>query len=148
MAQKRHKAEEARGDGLISGFYVVMKELDDVLSRSARQENFRHSLFLESRQIFLRNDTTDEHENVVHSFFTQQLDDARAEGVVSTTQYRNADGINVLLKRGCGDHLGCLPQSRVDDFHACIAQGSGDDFCSAVMTIKARLRDQNSNFSS
>ena len=70
---------------LIAGFDVVLEELDDVFGGGAGEENFGDALFFKSRQVFLRNDTADKDQDVVHAFFTKQLDDAWAECVVSPT---------------------------------------------------------------
>ena len=70
---------------LIAGFDVVLEELDDVFGRGAGQEDFSDTLLLESRQIFLRNDTANKDQDVVHALFPKQLDDAWAECVVSPT---------------------------------------------------------------
>src|SRR3990170_5838706 len=55
---------------------------------------------------------------------------------------REPDGIDVLLQRGVGDHLGGLPQAGVDDFHPGVAQGAGDDLRSSIMAIQAGLGNQ------
>ena len=108
---------------------------------------FGDSLLLKLRQIFLRNDTADENQDVVHPFLAQQLNDTRAESVVRTTQDRNADGVDVFLKRSRSDHLRCLTQAGINHFHTGIAQGTCDDFGSSVMAIKPGLCDKNSNLS-
>jgi hypothetical protein len=39
-----------------------------------------------------------------------------------------------------------LAQASVYDLHACVAEGTGDDFGAAVVAIEAGLGDQHANF--
>ena len=43
--------------------------------------------------------------------------------------------------RGVDDGLGRLPQAQIDDFHARLDQGPGDDLGPAVVAVQARLGD-------
>ena len=72
---------------LISGFDVFLEKLDDVFRGGAGEEGFGDALFLESGQVFLRDDAADEDQTVVHSFFTEQFDNSRAKCVMRATQY-------------------------------------------------------------
>ena len=54
--------------------------------------------------------------------------------------------VGVLLERGRGDHLRRLAQAGVDDFHAGVAQGAGDDLGAAVVAVETRLGDDDSSF--
>ena len=126
---------------LSARFNVVAQKLDDVFGRSAGKKYFRDALFFQLRNIFLWNDAADEDEAVVHSFFAQQLDDARAESVVSAAQDRHTDGVHVFLERGGRDHLGRLAQTGVDDFHAGVAEGGGDDLRTAIMPVETWFGD-------
>lgn len=70
---------------LVAGFDVVLEELNDVFGGGAREENFGDALLLQSWQVFLRDDTADKDQNVVHALFSKQLDNAWAECVVCPT---------------------------------------------------------------
>src|SRR5215207_8165456 len=93
---------------------VLAEELDDLFGRGAGQEDRRDALFLEARDVLLRDDAADDDEAIVHPALAQQIDDARAERVVCTAQNRDADGVHILLQRGGRDHLRRLAQTRVD----------------------------------
>ena len=82
---------------LISWFDVVVEKLDDVFRGGAGQEDFGDALFLQSWQVFLRNDAADQNKDVIHPFFTKQLNDAWAECVVRATENRDAHSVHVLL---------------------------------------------------
>src|SRR5581483_3964854 len=54
--------------------------------------------------------------------------------------------VHVFLQSGVDDHLRRLPQAGVDDFHAGIAQGTGNHLGAAVVTIQAGLSDEDADF--
>ena len=51
--------------------------------------------------------------------------------------------IHVLLQRRFDNHLRGLPQTRVNDLHPSIPQCAGDDLSPTVVTVEARLGNQN-----
>jgi hypothetical protein len=53
-----------------------------------------------------------------------------------------ADDIDALLDGGGDDDLGRDAQPGVDDLHAGVAQGRGDDLGAAVVAVEARLADE------
>ena len=53
-----------------------------------------------------------------------------------------ADHVGVLLRRRGHDLLGALPEAGVDDLHARVAQGAGDDLRPPVVAVEARLGHQ------
>ena len=53
-----------------------------------------------------------------------------------------ADCIDVLVDGNAGDVVGSFAQPRIDDLGAGIAQRKRDDLGADVMTIEARLCDQ------
>ena len=69
----------------------------------------------------------------------------RHECHVRTRQDREPDRIGILLDDRFDDLLGRLMQARVDHLHARIAQRAGDDLCTAVVTVKPRLGDNNAD---
>ena len=52
------------------------------------------------------------------------------------------DHVDVFLEGGLGDHLRGLADTRVDDFHASVAEGARDDLGTAVVAIEAGLGDE------
>src|ERR1043166_4743026 len=71
--------------GLVTWFDVGLEKLDDVFGRGAGKKYFGNSLLFQFWQIFLRHDTADQDQAVIHALLTKQLDDARAESVVCAT---------------------------------------------------------------
>lgn len=116
---------------------------NDILGRCSRKENLRNALIFQYGNVLSRYYSTDKNERVVHSIFSEKVDDARAEGLMGPAEDRDPDGVNILLKSRGGDHLGRLPEPGVDHLHSGIAESTGDDLRSAVVTIKARLGYQN-----
>lgn len=57
----------------------------------------------------------------------------------------HADDVDVLLDGGAGDHLGGLPEPRVDDLEPGVPERPGDDLGPAVVPIEPRLGDQHPN---
>jgi hypothetical protein len=117
--------------GLLCLFGLLNKtpphEMDNVLRGGSGKKYFRDSCFFEFGNIGFRNCAADQH-------------------VVRSRKNREANYVNVFLDGGRGDHFRRLPKSRVYDFHPRIAQGTSNDFCAPVVTVEARLGDQNSNF--
>jgi hypothetical protein len=143
------------GDGVERGPQVTSKEsgardafvneIHDVLGGGSGKEDFGDAGLLEGGDVGLRDNAPDENGDVGHAFFMKELHELRADGVVGAGEDGKADDVDVFLDGGGGDHLGSLPQAGVDDFHAGIAEGAGDYFCAAVMTIKTRLGNQHTN---
>ena len=119
---------------------------DDVLGVGAGEKNFGDACLLEGGNIGFGNDAADEDHDVVHIFFVEEVHELRAEGVVRAAEDREADDVDIFLGSGAGDHLGGLAQAGVDDLHAGVAEGAGDDFGAAVVAIEAGLGDENANF--
>src|SRR6185503_1068142 len=61
---------------------------------------------------------------------------------VGARQDRQPDHVDVLLERRGRDHLRRLPQSRVDDFEALVAQTAGEHLGATVVPVEAGLRDE------
>src|SRR5580700_1430935 len=111
--------------------YALVDELDDVLGGSSGQENFRDAGFFQGRDIGFGNNAADKDGNVVHAFFAEQGHELRADGVVGAGEDGETDDVHVFLDGGGGDHLRGLAQTGVNDFHAGVAEGAGDDFGAA-----------------
>jgi hypothetical protein len=58
-------------------------------------------------------------------------------------QDRNADRVNVILKRRRRDHLWRLPQARINNFHPGVPERTRNHLGPSVMTIKPRLGNKN-----
>src|SRR5258708_31086298 len=122
-----------------------MDEVDDVLRGSAGKEDFGDAGLFEGGDVGFGDDAADEDGDVVHALVVEELHQLRADGVMRAGEDGEADNVDVFLDGGGGDHLRGLAQAGVDDFHAGIAQGTGDYFCASVMAIEARLGDQHTN---
>ncbi len=64
---------------------------------------------------------------------------------MSAGQDRQADGVNVFLNGGGDDLFRRLTQACIDHFHPGVAEGAGDDLGTAVVTVEARLGNQNAD---
>ena len=49
-------------------------------------------------------------------------------------------------RAGGGDHLRGLAKAGIDNFHAGVAEGAGNDLGAAVVAVEAGLGDQHANF--
>ena len=121
--------------------YAFVDEIDDVLGGGAGEKDFGDACFLEWRYVGFGDDAADEDGDVVHAFVAKQIHQLGANGVVRAGEDGEADDVNVLLNGGRSDHFRGLTQARVDNFHAGIAEGAGDDFSAAVVSIQPRLCD-------
>ena len=75
----------------------------------------------------------------------EQRDDFRDQGHVGAGEDREADRVGVLLDHRLGDLLGRLVQAGVDDLHAGVAEGAGDDLGAAVVAVEAGLGDDDAD---
>ena len=85
-----------------------------------------------------------EDHDVIESAVLQLSDDAREEGEMRARQQREPDAIRILLEDGLGDLFGSLMQPGVDDLEPMVPESSGDGLGTAIMTVKARLRNDDS----
>jgi len=65
---------------------------------------------------------------------------------VGAGEDREADAVDVFLNGGGDDHLRGLAKARVDDLHASVAQGAGNDLCAAVVAVKAGFCNQDADW--
>src|SRR6267378_81952 len=117
--------------------HTFADEVDDVLRGRAGEENFSDPGFLEGGNVRLGDDAADEDGDIGHAFVAEQIHELRADGVVSAGEYGETDDVDVFLDRSRGDHFRGLTQAGVDDFHASVAEGAGDDFGASVMAVQA-----------
>src|SRR5947207_2170508 len=125
---------------------VAGDEIDDVLHRRAGQEDAFDPDLVQLRDVHVGNDAADHHEHVVQPLLAEQFHHARADVHVRAGQDREADGVRILLERGRDDLFRRLPEARVNDLHAGIAQGPGDHLGAPVVPIKARFRNDYADF--
>ena len=124
---------------------IFANELRDILSRCTGEKDFGDALLLKFGDVFLRNNSSQDYQSVLHSLFAQQRNDSRAQRVMRAAQDRHSDCVNVLLQSRRRDHLRGLTQAGVDDFHAGIAQRARDYLGAAIVTIEAGFGNQNTN---
>ncbi|MCU1252606.1 MAG: hypothetical protein JWQ49_5635 [Edaphobacter sp.] len=79
--------------------------------------------------------------------FTEQGGDTRDDDVVGAGEDGEADAVDVFLDGGGDDHLRGLAKAGVDDLHARVAEGSGDDLGSAVVAVQAGLGYEDADWS-
>ena len=89
-----------------------------------------------------RNDTASEDSDVVGVLIPEQLTDAGQQGVMGAGQDREADTVHILLNGGRNNLLRSLVQPGVNDLETCVAEGTGDDLGTAVVTVQARLSNK------
>ena len=120
-------------------------ELDDIPHRRTRLEDTVHAKGLEARDVGIRDDPANEHEDVIHALFAQERHQTGHDVVVRAGEDREPDHVGILLQRRRRDLLRRLAKARVDHLHAGIAHGARDDLGAAVVAIEARLRDDDSD---
>src|SRR5690348_2415337 len=118
---------------------IATDERNDVVHRGARLEHGGNAGLLQILNIHVGNDAADQQEHVVHFVLLQKVVHARHDGVMSTAEDRQSDDIDVFLKSGSNNHFGCLTQTGVNDFHACIPESACDYFRATVVAVQARL---------
>jgi hypothetical protein len=134
-----HAARLYNEKGLTRNAFV--DEVDDVLGGCTGQEDFSDARFFERRNVRFGNDATEQHGDVVHAFFAEQIHQLRADGVVRAGENGQADDVDVFLNGGGGDHFRRLAQAGVNDLHARVAEGARNDFSPAVVAIQPGLGD-------
>src|SRR5882757_5881632 len=149
FAQKRKRKavgpacgrQAAAGQKKLSGGVLFVDEIDDILGGCSGEKNFGDARLFERGNVLAGNDAADQHGDVVHAFFAQEIHELRADSVVGAGEDGEADNVDVFLYRGGGDHLRGLPEAGVDDFHAGVAEGAGNDLGAAVVAVEAGLGD-------
>ena len=75
--------------------------------------------------------------HLLHQFFTDWQMGSGHDG--------EANHIHVLLEGRIDDLVDTLMEACVDYFHPCVPESLGNDLCSPIMAIEARLRNQYTN---
>src|SRR2546425_667115 len=125
---------------------VVAHPIDDVVRGRAGAEDTLEAQLLKLGDVIVRDDAAAEEDDVVHAALLQLLHYAREELQVSTGEDGEPYDVGVLLKRGLGDHFGGLADACVDDLEAGVAEGPGDYFGAAVVSVEAGLGDDDLDF--
>src|SRR5262249_32018908 len=110
-----------------------------------RLKDGSHAGLLQSFDVLIRNNAAYQHDDVVHLVLLEQFHDARDDGIVGTRENGKADHVDVFLKRCVDHHFRGLPQAGVDNFHAGIAQSTGDYLGAAIVAVKPGFGDQNAD---
>src|ERR1035438_5791366 len=105
---------------------------------------FFRSQCLESGDVVVGDDPTDQQQDVLSTFGLEEVDDPRDEYQVGPGEQRETEGVRVFLDDGLDDLLGRLVQSRVDDLETGVAKGASDDLGATVVPIKTGLGDDDS----
>ena len=106
------------------------------------REDARDARRLEAIEVRLGDDAAAEDDDVARAALLQLVDDRGEERVVRAAHDGQSDGVDVLLHRGGGDHLGRLVQARVDDLEPRVAQRTRDDLGASVVPVEAGLGDE------
>src|SRR5208282_117979 len=125
--------------------HVLANKLHDVVHRGAGLEDGGHADFLEPFDILIGDDAADHYHHIIHFVLLQQVHHARHDGVVRAREDRQPDDLHVFLERRADNHLRRLAQAGVDDLHAGIAEGAGNNLGAAVMAVEAGLRYQDAD---
>src|ERR1039458_5908335 len=125
--------------------HVLADEFYDVVHRGAGLEDAGDAYLFQSFHILVGDNAADQHQHIVHLIFLEQVHHARNNRIVRARKNREADDLNVFLERGIDNHLRGLAEAGVDDFHAGIAKGAGNDLGATVVTVEARLGDQDAD---
>src|SRR5437867_5898995 len=123
----------------------LFEERDDIAQGGSRSEHGFDPGTLQFRFVLLRDDAPSNDDDVPRLPLPEQADDLGKQRHVGAAQGGQADRVDVLLDRGLDDVLGRLPKARVDHLHARVPQRPGDDLRPAVVSIEARLRDQDAD---
>src|SRR5438093_1287078 len=131
----------SRAAGGAPGGCVLAHPVDDIERRGAGAEDSLESHLLELWQVLMRDDPPTEEDHIVDPPFLQLFHHSWEQLQVCAGEDGEPDDVRVLLECRLSDHLRRLPDARIDDLEAGVAEGSGDDFGAAVMSIEAGLGD-------
>src|SRR6266496_4887120 len=128
--------------------HIVTHEIDDLLRRCPGTEATLDAHRLDGRYILIRQDASGGHQDIVHAFLLEQLHYFGEKGHMRARENTHQYSIHVFLDGRLNDHLRCLTNTCINYFHAGITQGTGNHFCTSIMSIQARLGDQYANWAS
>ena len=125
----------------LPGVERLLEPLVDGCKRRARREERGDTDLLERGDVVIGDDAAAEHHHVAEAPLAQQLQHPAEQRHVRAREQREPDGVGVLLQRRLRHLLGRLVQAGVDDLEAGVAQRPRDHLGAPVVTIEARLRD-------
>src|SRR5205809_3278687 len=135
-----------RGGEFVSLFTHIIPDVrNDVFRGRAGLKNSRHAGFFQFRNILIRDDASDDDQNIVEAFFLHEFGDAGTKRHVRSRQYGESYDVGIFLQSRVDDLFGSLPQAGIDDFESRIAKGPSDDFCAAVVSIEFGLGNDDAN---
>ena len=100
---------------------ALVNEIDDVLGGGSGKKDFGDAGLFQGGNVGFGNNAADEHRDVGHAFFVEELHELGADSVVGAGKDRETDHVDVFLDGGGGNHFGSLAQAGVNDFHAGVA---------------------------
>ena len=110
-------------------------KVDDIGQRRPRRENLPNATFLERISVFGRNSPAAEKDDILRALRFELIDDERKERHVRAGEDGEPYSVGVFLNGGLHDLLGRLKEPGVDDFHACVTQGTRDHFRAAIVAV-------------
>ena len=116
---------------------------DRILQARPRSEDLGDAHLLDDRYVVVRDGAAGDHQDIVAPDLAQFLDDRGEEGEVRAGEDAQADNVHVLLQRRRDNHLRRLADAGVNDLHPRVAQCPYNHFRAAIVTIEARLGDEN-----
>jgi hypothetical protein len=124
---------------------VLLDVGGDVRHGAARPEDAPDADRLQLRDVHVRDDPADHHQHVVEPLLPHEFHQPRADLVVGARQDGEADDVGVFLHGRRDDLLGGLAEAGVDHFHAGVPQRAGDHLGAAVVSVQARLGDDDAD---
>ena len=117
---------------------------DDLVKRHVVRVDAHHAHLAERFAIRVRNRAADENRNVAAPELLQLREHLLNQFLVAAGKDRQSERIDVLVHCDTRDVLRALAQPGVDDVRTSIAQRQRDDLGANVVTVEARLGDQDS----
>jgi hypothetical protein len=93
---------------------------------------------LEHGNVGVGHDAAHDHGGV-EAGIAQGIDHQRRQGQVRAVVHREADHVDVFLQCDRGDRLRRLPETHVDDLHACVAQDARHHLRTPVVAVEPDL---------
>jgi hypothetical protein len=136
LALKAKVCSSGSGD-----LHMRADEIHNRLCGSPGLEDFRDPNLFERGNILIRDNASHDYQNIIQALRTEQLAYPRNDRVVCPGKNGNSDDAYILLQGGTNNLLRRLPQAAVDDFHAGVTQGAGNNLGPAVVSIQAGFGD-------
>ena len=81
---------------------------NDVFGRRSGLKDFADAEFLQFGNVLIRNDSSNDDENIVELFFFHQFHDPGNKRHMGAGKDRKTNDIDILLQRGIDNLFGCL----------------------------------------